>query len=168
MKSGHIDLSSFNNWHRAVSYELHSNPMSGFNFIDPLDKQRYLESSINVYLHRDLDLSVISYLEEQFDWVENKSYSIQKLKPGMLLPWHVDAYGFFKKTNGVDDTTQIIRIIIFLEDWNRGHVSEIDQTPVTSWKAGDWVSWTGQTPHMAANLGHTDRYTLQITGIVNG
>ena len=31
---------------------------------------------------------------------------------------------------------------------------------------GSWFSWQGSTKHMAANLGETDRYVIQLTGWV--
>ena len=54
--------------------------------------------------------------------------------------------------------------MVFLEDWRSGHIMEVDDQQLTGWKAGDWVGWRYDTPHLAANLGTTDRYTLQITG----
>ena len=32
-------------------------------------------------------------------------------------------------------------------------------------KKGDYVMWKNDVPHMAANLGRENRYTMQITGI---
>jgi hypothetical protein len=54
---------------------------------------------------------------------------------------------------------------VFLEDWQPGHIFEIDGHPLTKYKSGTMVIWQYKTPHMAANLGLTNRYTLQITGI---
>ena len=36
--------------------------------------------------------------------------------------------------------------------------------PIVNWKSGDYFIWGGKVPHMAANIGVEDRYTLQITG----
>ena len=52
---------------------------------------------------------------------------------------------------------------IFLEDWLPGHIFEIERTPVTNWKAGEYVLWQYDAEHMAANLGLEPRYTLQVT-----
>ena len=57
-----------------------------------------------------------------------------------------------------------MRIIVFLEDWQSGHYLEINGEPIIEWSAGDWVGWNYDTPHLAANIGMTDRYTMQITG----
>jgi hypothetical protein len=61
---------------------------------------------------------------------------------------------------------RIRRALVLLEDWKSGHYLEIQGKPVVGWKAGDVVEWVYDTPHMAANLGLEDRYTLQITGWV--
>jgi len=51
-----------------------------------------------------------------------------------------------------------------LEDWKPGHYLEVNGKPYVNWQAGDTVEWAYDTPHMAANIGLEDRYTLQITG----
>jgi hypothetical protein len=61
----------------------------------------------------------------------------------------------------------IHRAIVFLEDWASGHYLEIDGEPIIKWTAGDVVIWCYDTPHMAANMGLTPRYTLQITGHID-
>jgi hypothetical protein len=53
---------------------------------------------------------------------------------------------------------------VYLEDWASGHYGEMAGQPITGWRAGDWVSWHDDFPHLAANMGRTDRYTLQLTG----
>ena len=52
-----------------------------------------------------------------------------------------------------------------MEDWQSGHVSECEHTVITNWSAGDYIVWKNDTQHLAANVGKTARYTLQITGI---
>jgi hypothetical protein len=54
---------------------------------------------------------------------------------------------------------------VFLEDWQNGHYLELNGHPIVQWRAGDWVQWRDDLPHIAANVGKTPRYTLQITGI---
>ena len=46
--------------------------------------------------------------------------------------------------------------------------SECMGEPVVGWRAGQVVEWQYDTPHMAANIGLEDRYTLQITGVEIG
>ena len=53
-----------------------------------------------------------------------------------------------------------------MEDWQSGHVFEIEKQPIVEWRAGDYVVWKNDTLHLAANVGKTSRYTLQITGVI--
>ena len=46
------------------------------------------------------------------------------------------------------------------------NISEIEDTVITDWRAGDYVVWKNDTQHLAANVGKTARYTLQITGVI--
>jgi hypothetical protein len=84
-----------------------------------------------------------------------------------ILPVHQDTYKRYTelfKLEGKEHT--IRRAIVFLEDWESGHYLELKGIPVTGWRAGFTVIWNYDEPHMAANIGLTPRYTLQITGHV--
>ncbi len=99
--------------------------------------------------------------------LKNTGTSLYKMLPGTILPIHRDTYSLYKKVHGLpDDFTDIARAIVFLEGWQSGHYFEIDNTPIINWKAGDIVAWYYDTPHIAANIGSTNRYTLQITGCI--
>jgi len=93
------------------------------------------------------------------------SWSIYRMKPGCALPKHSDLYLRFRKLHNVDDFSKIRRAIVFLDDWQSGHYFDIDDTPILQWKAGEMVIWESDVPHCAANVGVTNRYTLQITGL---
>lgn len=95
--------------------------------------------------------------------LDDVGVSLYKMAPGRILPNHSDTYKMYKKVLGIDHN-RIFRIIVFLEDWQSGHILEVDKKLVAGWKAGDWIGWRFDTQHLAANLGITDRYTLQITG----
>jgi hypothetical protein len=87
------------------------------------------------------------------------------MRPGDNLPSHTDEYYTYKKIfNLYGQENKIIRIIYFLEDWNSGNYFEIDNTAMVNWKSGDYVAWKYKTPHIAANLGNKNRYTIQVTG----
>lgn len=88
--------------------------------------------------------------------------TIHRLRPSNYLPIHVDLYGKYKELTKIQ--SKICRIIVFLEDWQPGHILDINNIMHNAWNAGDYVSWTDDTPHAAYNFGLTDRYTLQITG----
>jgi hypothetical protein len=101
-----------------------------------------------------------------YNW-EHFSWSVYRMGPGTVLPNHSDLYLKFREVYNITDPTKIFRAIVFLEDWQSGHYSEIDGTPIVGWRAGDTVAWRWDTLHAAANVGYTDRYTLQITGLYN-
>lgn len=98
--------------------------------------------------------------------VENFAWALYRMRPGDVLPEHGDIYLRYREIYGISDIASIRRYIIFLEDWQSGHYLEVDQTPVLGWRAGEGIYWHGDTPHLAANMGKTPRYTLQITGTI--
>jgi hypothetical protein len=94
--------------------------------------------------------------------------SYYRMGTGTVLPVHGDLYKkYVELFNLQGQQTSIRRAIVFLEDWRSGHYIEINGDPIVNWHAGDTFIWTYDTPHMAANIGLSDRYTLQITGHVN-
>lgn len=102
----------------------------------------------------------------RFPW-KHFSWSVYRMGPGTTLPNHSDLYSRFREIYRIDDVESIFRAVVFLEGWQSGHYFEIENHPVTEWQAGDCVVWQGSTKHLAANVGKTDRYTLQITGVPN-
>ena len=98
-----------------------------------------------------------------FDW-GNTGVTIFQMNCGQALPTHQDKYIKYQKFHNISDPNCIWRAIVFLEDWKSGHYFEIDNRPFLEWKAGDWVYWSYDTPHFAANIGSEPRYTVQITG----
>jgi hypothetical protein len=164
LTAGHINLSQFNDWYKHLLYQ-RIHVKHGYNLVDPRDDERYNLKSIDFGIARDFGADLQNFLNEQFSWLDQKVYAVHQLIPGTVLPWHTDTYFVFKTNKGISDSNHITRVIVFLEDWQKGHISETGNKVNTGYKAGDWISWVGETPHMVANLGHTDRYTLQITGI---
>ena len=93
--------------------------------------------------------------------------SYYRMMPGTILPTHHDLYvKYIQLFDLQGQENSIRRAIVFLEDWQPGHYAEYVDQPYTNWQAGDTVEWNYDTPHMAANMGSTPRYTLQITGHV--
>jgi len=105
---------------------------------------------------------IIHWAETEFA-LKDIGTSYYKMGTGVILPNHRDT---FKRYRELFNCTleQCERIIIFLQDWESGHYFEIEKNPVVGWKAGDYYWWRGDVEHMAANIGTTKRYTLQITG----
>ena len=108
----------------------------------------------------------IDRFREFFPW-NHFSWSIYKMTPGCTLPRHSDLYVRFRKLYNIEDPGKIRRAVVFLDDWKSGHYFDVDDTPVLQWRAGEGVVWENDTPHSAANVGVTNRYTLQITGAVD-
>jgi len=91
--------------------------------------------------------------------------SYYRMMPGTILPTHSDLYKKYIELFNLHGREHTIRrAVIFLEDWASGHYFEGAGEPYVKWRAGDTVEWVYDTPHMAANMGFTPRYTLQITG----
>jgi hypothetical protein len=101
---------------------------------------------------------------EQLGW-QDIGTSYYRMMPGTILPTHQDLYKKYIEIFNLQGREHTIyRAVIFLEDWQPGHYLEGINEPIVKWRAGDVVEWCYDTPHMAANLGSTPRYTLQITG----
>lgn len=105
---------------------------------------------------------IISWAETEYN-LKDVGTSYYRMGTGVILPNHGDTYRLYRKLfkTKLEDCE---RIVIFLEDWASGHYFEIQGTPIVNWRKGDYVWWRGDVLHMAANLGTTKRYTLQITG----
>jgi hypothetical protein len=91
--------------------------------------------------------------------------SFYKLSPAHVTPWHTDHYKNFKKFYKLQDE-QVIRRMVFLQNWKPGQIFCIDEETITNWKSGDWIEWTPEHRHMGANHSEEIRYTLQLTGII--
>jgi UDPglucose 6-dehydrogenase len=105
----------------------------------------------------------VKQFENTFKW-KNFSWQLYRMMPGTILPSHKDTYAKFRQINGIVDPNTIWRAVVFLENWQSGHYFEIDSTNLSYWKKGDYVVWQNSVGHIAANIGETPRYTLQITG----
>lgn len=98
---------------------------------------------------------------------KNIGTSYYRMPPGSSLPEHVDTFKRYIELydlKGKED--RIRRAVVFLEPWQSGHYAECCGVPYTNWIRGFTLVWSWDAPHIAANLGKTDRYTLQITGHV--
>lgn len=101
---------------------------------------------------------------EELGW-KDIGTAYYRMDTGTIMPMHQDHYKKYVEVfnlQGRENT--IYRAIVFLEDWASGHYFEGGGSAYTAWKAGDVAEWCYDVPHMAANLGLTPRYTLQITG----
>lgn len=101
---------------------------------------------------------------EQQGW-QDVGVAFYRMPTGTVMPVHNDLYKrYIELFNLKGKETSIRRALVLLEDWKSGHYLEVAGKPYTCWRAGDTVEWAYDEPHMAANIGLEDRYTLQITG----
>lgn len=120
----------------------------------------------DMYDMRQLEPGWIEPFRKHLPW-QHFSWSVYRMEPGTVLPVHGDTYARFLRIHNINDIDRIWRAIVFLEDWQSGHYLEIQDQPIVGWQAGDVVAWQSTTRHLAANMGTTIRYTLQITGVPN-
>lgn len=91
-----------------------------------------------------------------------------RMPTGTVMPTHSDLYRRYVELFDLKGKEHTIhRALVLLEDWKSGHYLEVNGAPYIDWKAGSVVEWQYDAPHMAANLGLEDRYTLQITGHIS-
>ena len=91
--------------------------------------------------------------------------SYYRMTSGTVMPVHEDRYVKYINLFNLQGREHTIRrALVLLEDWRSGHYLEVMGEPVVKWRAGTVAEWVYDTPHMAANIGLEDRYTLQITG----
>jgi hypothetical protein len=120
----------------------------------------------DMYDMRNPEPAWINGFRHHFPW-QHFSWSVYRMGPGTVLPNHSDTYAKFKQLHGITDSDSVYRAIVFLEDWQSGHYLEVGGVPITNWIAGETITWQSDVLHLAANIGKTDRYTLQITGVPN-
>jgi len=97
--------------------------------------------------------------------LDSMIYTFGRYTPGQVLPWHTDNYPTYMRRHGVRYVRNIVRVIVLLHDSEPGQQlwvgDQLRQGP-----AGSWFSWQGRQRHMAANLSESDRYMMQITGVL--
>jgi hypothetical protein len=130
------------------------------------EQQGYTNMNLNgaVCPLYDTPLEVFQQFHKAFPWA-NTGIAAYKMNTGDILPVHSDHYMSYRRVFNLLKNETIYRAIVFLEDWKSGHYFEIDSHPITNWKKGDYAFWSGEVPHMAANIGIEPRYTLQVTGM---
>jgi hypothetical protein len=151
--------------HRDLEYD--NEPFNDKESLDYWQQLGYTQTKFtgDMYDMRNSEPSWMPGITEKFNW-EHISWSVYRMGPGCVLPRHSDTYARFCKLHNVTDINNIVRGIVMLEDWASGHYLEINDVGLTNWRAGDYFIWRGGTPHTAANVGLTNRYTLQLTGIL--
>jgi len=94
------------------------------------------------------------------------SFHIQR--PGHFLMYHHDLYYAVIRDADIElawKPEKLRRFVIFMEDWQPGHVWIVGNTHYSHWKAGECITWNWQDmPHGTANLSSKSRYSVHLTG----
>jgi hypothetical protein len=107
---------------------------------------------------------ITEYFEKEHGFI-GAATSYYKMTSGTVMPNHSDKFKrYIELFNLEGQEHRIYRALVMLEDWKSGHYLEVGGTPIVKWKAGTYFIWNNDMPHLAANLGLEDRYTLQVTG----
>lgn len=159
-KLGHIDP-FWNNLHKELPYV-----REDFNNNTDIETWRKQGFTQNYFTGSMFDMK-----NKMPDWTlkffqlfdgKNIGLSFYKMDTCNILPYHSDTFIVYKKIHNITNNQSIWRAVVFLEDRKPGHIFEIENS-ILDWKAGDYVLWQYDAPHMAANLGLESRYTAQIT-----
>jgi hypothetical protein len=133
--------------------------------VDPKDMHRYSSEQFSMDYYDAVEIGNKFINPTDFSYIKEQGYSVHRTRPGHIVPAHMDHYAAYRKKFNLESSNKIIRVLIFLEDWQPGHYLDVDGHGFVNWHAGDWVSWQGTVPHRLANIGSVDRYTFIITGI---
>lgn len=84
--------------------------------------------------------------------------------PGQTLPIHVDKFIYLKRKT---KSRYILRFLVFMQPWQAGHYLLVNDQVIQKWKAGDCVVWHPDSKHIAANNGLVNKWTCNVTGILD-
>jgi hypothetical protein len=144
----------------------------------PYEKKSVSESDLEIwksqgYDHKSFNGSMFGGNNTLPEWVyfvandiglTKTGFVFYKMITGDIMPMHIDHFSKYCEIFKVKKSA-VCRAVIFLENWKSGHYFEIDNKAYCNYKAGEYVLWTSEEPHFAANIGLDNRYTLQITGV---
>ena len=170
-----MEIQEHSNWYKG-----HTDPSWKDQYKDLMYINEPFNDPVSLKEWRDLGYTQTKFTGDMYDmrqkepvWMDairkvlpwkHFSWSIYRMNPGNCLPEHGDTYARFRQL--YNHNGDIHRAIFYMEDWQSGHISEIEKQPLINWHAGDYIIWKNDTLHLAANVGKTPRYTLQITGVI--
>ena len=95
-----------------------------------------------------------------------KTVSIIKQRPGNIIPLHIDTFYKLRKTFP-NDKRMPVRANYFLEDWKLGHFIQFNDEVFTHWEELTGFIFNQDIPHLSANCGMQDKFTLQLSGFLD-
>ena len=170
-----MEIQEHKNWHSGHTNTVWSGSYKNLLYInepfnDPVSLKEWRDLGYtqtkftgDMYDMRQEEPEWMFAITEAFPW-RHFSWSVYRMNPGTTLPMHGDTYARFRELHNWSG--DVHRAVVFMEDWQSGHISEIEDTVITGWKAGDYIVWKNDTQHLAADVGKTARYTLQVTGVI--
>ena len=84
------------------------------------------------------------------------------LEPKEIIPIHRDSFYMLKTKMNVE-VEECVRYLIMLEDWEPGHMVQLDDLVLADWKAGDVWYFDSTVLHWTANCGVTNFYSCQVS-----
>ena len=84
------------------------------------------------------------------------------LEPKEMIPIHRDSFYMLKTKMNVK-VEDCVRYLIMLEDWEPGHMVQLDDLVLADWKAGDVWYFDSTVLHWTANCGVTNFYSCQVS-----
>ena len=94
--------------------------------------------------------------------------TINLLKPGRYIPPHKDMfYRLLKDAPTNIGDKEPVRINIFLQDCQLGHIFEMGGETWLDYKKGDYTVIHRGIVHTVVNVGYQPRYTMQISGFAD-
>jgi len=140
---------------------------------DMTEKQRQEYISAGYELNPTINFSVEEYVEPTIpNWATDISKIfglwnqvvkfIRVSQYDIIPPYHIDITTYCSEHQA--DPDDVMNGILFLEDWEPGHMLEIDGVPHTNWKAGNWFKFRSDRQVSYANVGKRKIYMLQLIG----
>jgi len=101
-------------------------------------------------------LKMYQYFELEDPWVR-----LHIQKPGQMFNLHIDK--LYDRTN---EPERVIRMVVFLADWEPGQFYQYGTYNLSHWKNGDIHTFNWRdVPHATANASRSPRPTLIMTGL---
>jgi hypothetical protein len=97
--------------------------------------------------------------------LDSVSVAINLFTVGQWVPTHGDLYHRYNELFNPKGRS-ILRAMVMLEAGEPGQILQIDDRCHCQWPAGAVYSWRDQDPHAFYNMSLSDRFALQITGLI--
>ena len=104
----------------------------------------------------------LAKITDWFEFEDEVQPVIMEKNPGN---WEVEHYDEFDGHPSGYQQKTVWRIIIHLQDWERGQFASWGTKQIMQWKAGDTIVYHPAIPHATANSSRKVRYSLRITGV---